>query len=501
MPHIMKILGNKLPILFLLLTAFLLVTCDKNGPKKGQGNGQKPVRSGYYIEEPVRGNAGESPAAIIPQIYYFFDRTKSMQGFVSNNNTEYIRIIPQLWMVAESTVLWPETEKSASFFNFGEGDVRKLSREFVRTNVRREAFYPTPDAGTKAFSTGTDQVFATAAKFIASVFSPDKLFIVVTDLYEQNREDNCFSTLFRNAFERGMSGAIIAIQSGFNGTIENISNNPNAKPIKVPDGISTFFIFIIGQRDILLKYYGAFSADTVFQGLKSEKTLFLLGDGSVPSELPWTPSIRKANSDKMFEKIANNNNINLKENILKLFTVKGNTVDPMKVESFRLIGNVRSRYVGGLPVKNIDFNSFNFESSYTVEYCSGDRNTEGNLSVFEVREKEKANFFITPANGRTVNDMDTGRYPLAVVINTKNNSLNKGCYRINYEVFQRAKIPQWVTDRNAETEDELRESNKPDTAVKILRLESIYKYIAEVYNKQHEWGRVYSDSLYLEKQR
>jgi len=497
MPHIMKTLGNKLPILFLLLTAFLLVTCDKNGSKKTQGNGQKPVRSGYYIEEPSRGNAAGSPAAIIPQIYYFFDRTISMQGYVSKNNTEYIRIIPQLWMAAET--IWPETK--ASFYKFGEGDIRRLSRESIRDNVRRRDFYNTPGDGTTVFKTDDNQVFANAAKYIASMSSPDKLFIVVTDLYEQNREDNCFSTLFRNAFERGMSGAIIAIQSGFNGTIENISNNPNAKPIKVPDGISTFFIFIIGQRDILLKYYGAFSADTDFRSLKSEKTLFLLGDGSVPSELPWTPSIRKANSDKMFEKIANNNNINLKENILKLFTVKGNTVDPMKVESFRLIGNVRSRYVGGLPVKNIDFNSFNFESSYTVEYCSGDKNTEGNLSVFEVREKEKANFFITPANGRTVNDMDTGRYPLAVVINTKNNSLNKGCYRINYEVFQRAKIPQWVTDRNAETEDELRESNKPDTAVKILRLESIYKYIAEVYNKQHEWGRVYSDSLYLEKQR
>jgi hypothetical protein len=491
MPQIMKIWKKKLPILFLLLLAFLLVTCGKNG--------KKSARSGFYIEEPSRGNAGESPSAKTPQICYFFDRTTSMQGYVSKNNSEYARIIPQLWMVAESSALWPGSETGASFYKFGEGDIRKLSREYVRDNVRRRDFYETPGEGRPAFSTNDKQVFATAAKYIASESSPDKLFIVVTDLYEQNREDNCFSALFRNAFEHGMSGAIIAIQSGFDGSIENISDNKAAN-IKV-NGISTFFIFIIGQRDILLKYCGAFFANADFLSLKSEKTLFLLGDGSAPSELPWTPAIKKANSEKNFERIANNNNINLKVNIPRLFTVKGNPVDPMKVESFRLLGNVRSQYVGGLPIKNIDFNSFSFEPSYTVEYCKGDKNTESDLSVFEIKEKEKANFIITAINGGAVNDMDSSRYPLAVVINAKNDSLNKGCYRINYEIFQRAKIPQWVADRNAGTLDELKDSIKPDTAVKILRLESIYKYIAEAYNKQFEWGKVYSDSLYLEKQR
>jgi len=495
----MKILREKLPILLLLL-AFLPVSCDKNG----QGDGQKSARSGYYIEEPSRSNAGESPAAKTPQIYYFFDRTTSMQGYVSKNNTDYIRIIPQLWMLAESSALWPESRTRASFYKFGEGNIRKVSREYVRDNVWRRDFYNTADEGTLAFSTGVrndKQVFATVAKYIASESSPDKLFVVVTDLYEQYREDNYFSALFQDAFENGMSGAIIAIQSGFNGDIENITKDPNAKSIKV-DGISTFFIFIIGQRDILLDYCGVFFANNDFQSLKSERVLFLLGDGSGPSELPWTPSIENANSEKRFEKIAGNNNINLKENIQKLFTVKGKAVDPAKVASFRLRGNVRSQYVGGLPLKNIDFNSFNFESSCKVEYFNGNNNTEGNLSAFEaINDKEKSNFTIEAINGSKVKNMNAARYPLAVVINTTNNALNKGCYRINYEIFQRAKIPQWVKERNAETEAELRESINQDTAVKILRLEYIYRYIAEAYNKQLEWGKVYSDSLYLEKQR
>jgi len=493
--QIIEILKKNLSVLLLIMSAFLLATCSKSG--------QNLAPPGYYIEEPSRGSSGESPSAKTPQIYYLFDRTTSMQGYVYKSDTEYIKIIPQLWMVAESTALWPETEKSALFFNFGEGDVRKLSREYIRDNVRRPAFYPTPYAGTLAFSTGTNQVFATASKFIASETSPDKLFIVVTDLYEQNREDNCFSALFRDAFEHGMSGAIIAIQSRYNGSIENISDNLAAN-IKV-DGISTFFIFIIGQRDTLLKYYEAFFASADFSSLKSNKVLFLLGDGSWPSDLPWTPDNKNASSDKRFNEIANNYTINLKEGITKLYTVKGK-VDPFKVKSFRLLGNKHSQYVGGLPIQNIDFNSFNFEPSYTVGYCNWeDRITKGELSIFElVNDKEKANYFTIDdaVNGESVNGMDAKRYPIAVVVKTtENKSLKKGCYRIDYEIIQRAIIPQWVKDLNAGTLNELEESIKPDKAVKILRLESIYKYIAEAYNNRSEWGKVYADTLYLEKQR
>jgi predicted small secreted protein len=496
---------NKLRLI-LLLAAFLLAACGKNGQGNDQKNGQKSARSGFYIEEPVRGAARESPAAKIPQINYFFDRTSSMEGFVFKKDTEYIRILPRLFRVAETPTLWPSSEKTASFYKFTTGNIYKVSREHILDKVQEKSFYNTVGEYREVISENNVQVFKNVANYIArniaSEFSPDKLFIVVSDLYEQKMEDNCFSILFQNAFEHGMSGAIIAIQSGFNGIIENISGKLTDPGIPV-NGISTFFIFIIGPRDSLLQYCEAFFADTVFLSLKSEKVLFLLGDGSGLSELPWTPAISKANSEKRFEKIAGNNNINLKENIPRLFTVKGNTVDPAKTVSFRLIGNVRSQYVGGLPVKNIDFNSFDFEPKFiTVEYFSGDSNTEGKLSEFKpINDKEKSNFTIEAINGDKVKNMDSARYPLAVVINTNNDSLNKGCYLINYEIFQKAKIPQWVTERNAGTEDELRESVKQDTAVKILRLESIYKYIAEAYNKQPEWGRVYFDSLYLEKQR
>jgi hypothetical protein len=422
-----------------------------------------------------------------------------MQGYVTRNNTEYIRIIPQLWMVAESSALWPESETSASFYKFGEGDIRRVTRESVRDRVRRREFYTTAGEGALALSTGDKQVFATAAKYIASQSSPDKLFIIVTDLYEQNREDNCFSALFRDAFEQGMSGAIIAIESGFDGSIENISDNLAAN-IKV-NGTSTFFIFVIGNREVLIKYCEALFATADFQSLKSEKVLFLLGDGSGPAELPWTPAVKNANSDRVFERIAQNNNINLKEGIPRLFTGGGKAVDSLKVGAFRLIGNVRSQYIGGLPLKNIDFNSFTFDLSYTAGYCKGDRTTQDSLSAFEpINDKEKANFTITAINGSVVDGMDAGRYPLAVAITAKNNSLEKGCYYITYEIFQRAKIPQWVTERNAGTLGELEES-KSGGVIKILRLESIYRYIAEAYNKQSEWGRVYTDSLYLEKQR
>jgi type VI protein secretion system component Hcp len=297
-----------------------------------------------------------------------------------------------------------------------------------------------------------------------------------------------------------MSGAIIAIESGFNGSIENISDNLAAN-IRV-NGTSTFFLFIIGHKDILIKYCETFFSTADFLSLETDKIIFLLENESGSKELPWTPTIKKANRDKKIKEIAHNNNINLKEGIPKLFTENGNRVNDLNVAAFRLIGNAQSQYIGGLNVKNIDLSSFIYEPSFSIEYCNGEKIKEGDLSTFElINDKEKANFTITATNGSTVYDMDTRRYPLAVAINTKNDPLKKGCYRINYEIIQRAIIPQWVTKRNAATLNELEESNKPDAVIKVLRLESIYRYIAEAYNNRPEWGRVYADSLYLEKQR
>ena len=500
----------------MLLLAFLLVSCGENGQKS------------YYIEEPVRGAVKESPAVKTPQIYYFFDRTLSMQGFVNKKDSEYSRCIPRLWEVAESSALWPETETKASFYKFTEGRIYKVSKNHVSRNVLRPEFYKMPDEGSLVSAPGDDQVFATVAKYIARVIasepSPDKLFIVVNDLYEQNRQDNSYNAFFRNAFENGLSGAIIAVQSEFDGKIENITRDTADEGIEIK-GKSTFFIFIIGPRDTLLQYCGVLFDDTDFRSLKSERVFFLLGDESLPSDLPRTPDVKFAESDEDFKRIANNNNINLRANIPTLFTADGNPVN-RKVAAFQLLNNVGSRYVGGLaaknlaitnlPVKDIESDTFknifknNFKNNFqfdddtekTVEFSGGEEKTEDNLSVFEpVTDKEESSFTVTAAADSAVNEMDEGRYPLAVVINTKNGSLREGCYRINYELFQRAKIPDWVTARNAETADKLKESIKPNEPVKILKLESIYKNITEAYNKQREWRRVYSDTIYLEKLR
>jgi len=483
-----KVVNKKLPVLLIILPILLFITCD--------GGGSNMAR--YYIEEPSYITFDESLPAKIPQIFYFFDRTTSMQGFASTQNSEYSNIIPQLWMVAESSSLWPESEASASFLTFSEGDIRSVTRGYVRDNIRLNGFYGN-SYGTRVFSTGSRQVFAAAAGYISERFSEDNLFVLITDLYEQNREDNCFSVLFRNAFENGMSGAVIAVQSRYNGFIENISNEIGIN-IRV-DGASTFFIFIIGKRDTLVKYCEGLFATPDFQRLKSEKVLFLLGDESKFTELPWTPVIRNANSEKVFERFLNGYNINLRDDIPKLLTAQGNAVDPLKAESFRLIGNFKSQYIGGLPVQNIDSGSFEIASSFTVRYNGGDKIPSGELSVFElINDNEKVNFSVNVIDGSEADGMDFTRYPFAVIINTKNDSLKKGCYHVNYEIFQRAKIPQWVTEMNADTITELDQS-KSGPVIKILRLESIYRYIAQAYNNRSEWGRIYANSVYFEKTR
>jgi hypothetical protein len=483
------------------LEILLLPACKSRSQKSSAGGSL--ARSGYYIEEPSHEDSPKDVNAAIPRIYYFFDRTLSMQGFVAEDYTPYSTIIPQLWNVAESTQLWSQSAADASFYEFGEGDVRKLSRQFVRDNIQRKTFYGNPHEGQIVHWNNSRQVFETAAKYIAAQPAGDSLFIAVTDLYEQNREDNCFSVLFSDAFKRGLSGALIAVESRFNGTIENISIN-SAPNIEV-DGISTFFIFIAGQRDILKKYCEALLQTVEFKQVKSEYVLFLIDNDSRSAKIPWTPDIKNANSERTFERIGYNNNVNLKDDISRLFTWNGDAsapVDALKVESFRLLGNVRSQYIGGISVDYADTKAFSFEPSYTAGYSKGERVEQGAFTTFDtLNDNEKAKFTLTIVDGNEVSGMDASRYPLAIAVGTKNDSLDKGCYQIRYEIFQKAIVPRWVIERSAGNLSELEESNRPNTPVKILRLESIYRYIAEAYNYRPEWGKIYANSLYLEKTR
>jgi hypothetical protein len=485
-----------------VLAALLLPACE--GRSRNSSTGGSSARSGFYIEEPSHEDSPQDANTAVPRIYYFFDRTLSMLGFVAEDYTPYSTVIPQLWSVAESTRLWPQSAEASSFYEFGEGDVRILSRQFVRDNIQRKTFYGQgPHAGQTVQSNNGRQVFDTVVKFIAAQPAGDSLFVAVTDLYEQNREDNCFSFLFSDAFKRGLSGALIAVESRFNGTVENISVN-SAPNIPV-DGISTFFIFVIGRRDVLKEYCEALLETVEFKQVKSEYVLFLIDNNSRPGGIPWTPDIKNANSERTFERIGYNNNVNLKDDISRLFTWNGSTsrqADSLKVESFRLLGNVKSQYIGGISVDYADTKAFSFEPSYTVGYSKGERVEQGAFTAFEtLNDNEKTKFTITVADGNDVSGMDTNRYPLAVAIGTKNGSLDKGCYQIHYEISQKAIVPPWVMERSAGNLSELEESNLPNRLVKILRLESIYRYIAEAYNYRSEWRKIYAGSLYLEKTR
>ncbi|MDR0452958.1 MAG: hypothetical protein LBH15_07945, partial [Treponema sp.] len=107
-----------------ILNVLLLLAFGSCSRKSSTGGGS--ARSGFYIEEPSRETLPVNTTT--PRIYYFFDRTLSMQGFVAEDYTAYSTVIPQLWNVAESTKLWSQSAAGASFYEFGEGDIRKLSR-------------------------------------------------------------------------------------------------------------------------------------------------------------------------------------------------------------------------------------------------------------------------------------------------------------------------------------------------------------------------------------
>jgi hypothetical protein len=189
-------------------------------------------------------------AAPTMRVNYFFDRTESMRGFTrSGDDAAYVKTLPLLWQAAE--IAFPLREEH--FFEYGATSTNEFkdgAQSSVKRDVLRGDFYNSEvrsEARTEVKKNG-GQPFTSVAEYIKTPGIDNGISIIVTDLYEQNREDP-FSSFFREAFARGHSGAFFAVESSFQGEVHSVSRiNVEEKSITVNSGKSTFFICIAGKN-------------------------------------------------------------------------------------------------------------------------------------------------------------------------------------------------------------------------------------------------------------
>jgi hypothetical protein len=251
-----------------------------------------------YVEAPLEKELVENAS-----LYFFFDKTESMRGFVEKGDaSNYVKALPLLWQTADAVFI----TSSAHFYEYGETSTNEFKSANaiagVKGGVLRPGFYGYgySEAGTLV-KENKGQPFSAVADYIKALNEPaGSAYIVVTDLYEQNRE-NPFPVFFRDAFSRGLSGAFFAVQSSFTGNIHSVSAVNTRKSIYVRDGEAVFFICIVGDNDIVYSYSAELGKEFTNRKIDFNSAVFI-ADSAKDIELSIGEPVMAGNARRFGDK-------------------------------------------------------------------------------------------------------------------------------------------------------------------------------------------------------
>ena len=455
-----------------------------------------------YIEAPEKKTGVETA-----RLHFFFDKTESMQGFTARgDDSHYVQTLPLLWQVGNSAF----TSSTARFFDYTVDYINEFSdpgaENWVKREVLRNTFYIADyprTHRTRVRPTG-EQPFSGVAEYIKTLNEPNSAYIVITDLYEQNRE-NPFFLFFRDAFSRGLSGALFAVESTFSGRIYSFSLVDNAeRSIQVRDGIATFFICITGDNDVVYEYSAELAKELNAKGINFHNAVFML-------RAPRETGIY--HSDPVMAK--NAKRYGKEENALKqtnlrtqgIEIINQNSSPYRNPESYQVLTKIGSRWTAGLALKNINRESFKYTAEFSLSYFDGKRVKNEGGGPAPSQFIGKANSTIASTKIIHVADIEgdlipenADDYPVFLVVETNNRVMDKGWYRINCVIAPEAiREPDWVTGLNAGSISALQQSaNEAGGRVKVLELANVYEKIAGAYNNA-TMKTIYSDELFLLK--
>lgn len=493
-------------ILILLLLGFVLVfaACGR------------PARVFLETAEPA------NPAELtIPgedtrplQIRYFFDRTFSMRGFATVPDSAYIRTIPMIWGVGDS--LWPAAD--SFYYVYGTVQIGRLGRATLAhgaRGLRWSGFYGDgPYRGTWVRAGIPRRPFFALNNYIHDSIDPDarSLYVVVTDLYEAD-DPLVFSRFFQAAFDKGLSGAMFAVESEFNGVVWDVLGyDMQGRPLpfpgpgltQTPTGLtrSTFFILIIGSGLEVAQYSERLFSDLVGGGIMFNHTVFLV-DGSAERVVsPETGEFRMIQNHRLFESdSAKFYMVNLRQldnRQLGLFTWDGTSPVPAGVEAYQVMGGVGSRYSAVLT--DMALGGFNFNVATQIRFHAGETGvvSPGTISDFGAAAGDHFTFRAIPY---PVGAGDRFFRRLHLIGETRNHgAFASGFYRVSYHVQAEAIIPAWVMEKNAETIGEFEEAYERGDRLRVLGLRRVYNDIVVAYNRNSNRPAWFGE-LYLVRRR
>ncbi|GMO38957.1 MAG: hypothetical protein Ta2B_18460 [Termitinemataceae bacterium] len=447
------------------------------------------------------------------QVHYFFDRTESMRGFTEKGDkSEYVRAIDSIWTKGDKAF---GSSVHSNFYEFGETLTCEISLDRVQKEANKPAFYGTVDNEAILRSRGEivkrngGQPFRSVVEYIKELNeTQNAIAVVITDLYEQNGANQFFVTLFKNAFESGLSGGMFAIESSFAGNINDISSVDSNKNIRV-NGISTFFIFFVGDSKDVKEYSKELKGDFDIKELKYKESLFILDDYALnPQKMLLKAGAKNVNVEERFNseeyKYMFVNLIPHQVNKWQESSTNKSGYESVKSEAlaYRVVNNVGSRFFAGIPVED-GFDDFDCTIA-KIEYFDGKENERGKASKFSAYEKPIENIIIAsvgygeeiPADvQKKLKDGINDEYAY-LTFEIKNKNLSSGYYKIQYSVTP--VTPSWVKEKSASSIEQLAESNRRGELIRVLNFAKIYKEITDAFKKVKLSG-TYSNTIYILK--
>jgi hypothetical protein len=427
-----------------------------------------------------------------------------MKGFtVKGDDSEYVNTLPALWKAADVTF----SDLDMHFYEYGEASTNEFkgaeALSSVRQEVLRSAFYGgTPRAGgirTLVKSNG-GQPFTAVTDYIKTLDEAQSAFVIITDLYEQNRDDP-FSRFYRDAFSRGLSAAFFAVEASFSGSIYSVSRVAvQDTSVQVRDGKSTFYICIAGNGGVVSAYCAALTKELNANKIVFENAVFMVESGG-KLNLFHQPSVMAGNARGFGLPEYAYSMVNLRSEEVRLI---GESSPYTPFEAYQLLTKTGSRWTVGVPLANINTASFNYSSDFSLSRYDGRGGSPDEPSRFNGISNSPD---VTMRLSLVSEEVESSPQPpadtaisLYLVAETKNRSLDKGWYKIQYHIVPNAMVlPAWVSELNAENIPALEESARERGArVKTLQLANVYEKIAEAYNGIRAKS-IYSDELYFVK--
>ena len=174
------------------------------------------------------------------------DGSGSMLGYVTNSNSRYVKAMERLYNIFSLVKSRPNT--TVEYFRAGLSKAKKNNQKLTPSEFRK--------AQIPGFYNGT--TFPGVSSGLASAIIPpekeDKLFVLVTDLYQDEADVTKLNeTIQKTYFNQGRKGyavGILAVRSEFNGQVYLVGNNQGKFPYVAQgeplEKLRPFYILFMG---------------------------------------------------------------------------------------------------------------------------------------------------------------------------------------------------------------------------------------------------------------